>query len=104
MSYYVEIKNFDGVPLAGTLFLYKQGTQTGAWGVPIGGTTFDDDDIAGADHFRITADGYGWYGTSYLYDTNTFTLDKLQKERTAIWVAVGVVSAFVFSKLVKFKL
>lgn len=104
MNYYIEIKNFEGVPLDGTLFLYKQDNQIGAWGVPVGGTTFTDDDIAGADHFRITADGYGWYGTSNLYDTNVFTLDKLQKERTALWLALGAAGGFALFKLLKFKL
>ena len=104
MNYYIEIKNFEGIPLAGTVFLYKQDNQLGAWSIAPDGTTLTDEDIAGADHFRITAEGYGWYGTTNLYGTNVFTLDKLQKERTALWLTLGLAGGFVLFKLVKFKL
>jgi hypothetical protein len=104
MPYNIKIQNFDGVPLAGTLYLFDSaGNEIGSAGISAGGSTLDDSEITGATHFRVTAPGYSWYGTSQLYDTNTFTLSKEVKTYTVAYIIGGLVAGYLLSKMINFK-
>lgn len=102
MPYNIIIQNEQGEPLRGTVHFFLEGVEIGEAGISPGGSTISDEEVEGADHYRIDADGYNWYGTSNLYDTSTFTLTK--KPQTGLYIAVALVAGFAFSKLVKFKL
>lgn len=101
MPYNVKIQNFDGVSLAGVLLLYDStGEQIGEAHISAGGSTLSDDDIAGADHIRVTSPGYNWYGTTSLYDTNVFTLSK--KPQIVLYVGLGVLAGILLKKFLNF--
>lgn len=103
MPYNIKIQDDQGRPLRGSLYMYnEQGEEIGEAGISEGGSDVSDGEITGAYHFKVTSPGYYYYGTSVLYETNTFTLNK--KPQTALWVALAVAGGFALAKLVKLKL
>jgi hypothetical protein len=102
MPYNIKIQTFDGVPLAGTLYMFDSaGDEIGSAGISAGGSTLDESEIEGATHFRVTAPGYSWYGTSQLYDTNTFTLSKEVQTHTVAYIVGALVAGYVLTKMLK---
>ena len=100
MPYNVKIQNYDGVPLAGSLLLFDStGEQIGEAHISAGGSTLSEDDIAGADHIRVTSPGYSFYGTAVLYDTNVFTLSR--KPQVLLYAAGGAAAGILLQKLLK---
>lgn len=102
MPYKVTIKSEQGELLPGVIYFWLDGEQIGEANIPTGTATLTDDEVQGADHFTVESPGYSFYGTSYLYDDNVFTL--AQKSKTAVYVVLGLVGGFLISKLLKFKL
>ncbi len=102
MPYKVIIKSEQGEPLAGVIYFWLGGDQIGEAHISAAGATLTDDEVQGADHFTVESPGYSFYGTSYLYDDNVFTL--AQKPKTAMYVVLGLVGGFMIAKLLKFKL
>lgn len=97
MSYFVEIKNFSGTGLRGTIYFNGAGGDPlGESVVPVGGWDVDVPD--GTIHYLITAPGYSAYGTSYLSpDGNTFTLVKA--ENVALYALAGAAVAYIVARL-----
>ncbi len=100
MPYNVRIQNFDGLGLAGSLLLFDAiGEQIGEAHISSGGSTLTDDDLNGADHIRVTAPGYNYYGTTQLYDDNLFTLSR--KPPIVLYAAVGALAGMLLQKFLK---
>lgn len=76
MVYRVVIKNEQGESIAGEVeYSDSTGQYLGASGISIGGSDVYGDEIPdGTTHYRFTSPGYGYYGSSTLYDSNVVTL------------------------------
>lgn len=61
----------------------------------------DDSEIPeGTVGFKFEADGYNWYGTATLYDSNTITL--IKKTNPIGYLLLGAAGLWLLSKFVKF--
>jgi len=78
MVFRVLLQNEQGESIAGEVQYYDvNGGMLGASGVSIGGSDIYPDEIpAGTVHYKFIAQGYGYYGSDTLYDSNVVTLIK----------------------------
>jgi hypothetical protein len=100
MPYNVVIKNEQAQPIGGIVYYYSGGVEVGQTVVPPAGIDLDAGMVESADHYRITSDGYDWYGTASIYpDGNVFSLKK--KGSILLPAIAGAVLGFVIGKFVR---
>lgn len=78
MVYRILLQNENRESIAGEIELYSStGDVLGVVIIPIGGADVYPEDIPdGTTYYKFLSAGYGYYGTSVLYDSNTITLIK----------------------------
>jgi len=100
MPYKVRIQNEQGNDIGGIVTLLDgDGDKIGEVIIPRSGAEIDPGAVELTDHYRVTSDGYSWYGGNVLYDENVFTLVK--KTNTVLYVALAIMGALAFGKYVK---